>query len=191
MLNSKYPKLGKIQLGKVQEEVLRALGGAGALTMAILASGGSSRRIFDYLNRYKRGGEQLQRSLQDLERKKLISAREVDGAEEFVITKAGKRHILKYRFDDMRLSRSKKWDGRWHVVMFDIPERHGRARRALLYKIKEMGALPLQKSVFIYPFPWQDEIDFVTEFLQVSPFVRYLEASSIEGEKELKHRFHL
>lgn len=180
-----------LKLGKIQEAALRALGEAGVLTMAVLASGRSSKRIFNYLNRYKRGGEQIRRSLQDLKRKRLVSIREVGGEEEFVITKTGKLYILKYRFNDMRLSQSKKWDGKWRVVMFDIPERHGKARRALSHKIKEMGALPLQKSVFIYPFPWQDEIDFVAEFFQVSPFVRYLEASSIEGENELKHHFHL
>ena len=42
-----------------------------------------------------------------------------------------------------------KWDGKWRVVIFDIPEVNKRIRQALRETLKVLGFWPLQKSVWI------------------------------------------
>lgn len=51
-----------------------------------------------------------------------------------------------------------KWDGKWRVVIFDIPETNKRIRQALRETLKVLEFWPLQKSV------WISKKDYVKEF---------------------------
>lgn len=163
---------------------------AADLNIAMFLSGPYAAGILKRM-RSKRKQERLNQSIQIMKRNRLIGIREMNGEQHYAITRLGKKHLLRFRVETLILPRKSTWDKKWRVIMFDIPERHGRARRALSFKLKIIGAFQLQKSVFVYPFPCQDEIDFISEFFQVSPYVRYMEANMIEGDHELKQYFDL
>lgn len=40
------------------------------------------------------------------------------------------------------------WDGKWRVVIWDIPEKRRMARDLLRYKLKQLGFSQLQKSIW-------------------------------------------
>lgn len=42
-----------------------------------------------------------------------------------------------------------KWDGKWRVVIFDIPEKKRAARDLLRYNLKSWGFTPWQQSVWV------------------------------------------
>jgi len=42
-----------------------------------------------------------------------------------------------------------KWDGKWRIVIWDVPEKRRVARDLLRYKLKWLGFKQLQKSVWI------------------------------------------
>ncbi|MBI4008672.1 transcriptional regulator PaaX, partial [Candidatus Roizmanbacteria bacterium] len=42
-----------------------------------------------------------------------------------------------------------KWDGKWRIVIFDIPEVNKRIRQVLRETLKVLEFWPLQKSVWI------------------------------------------
>ena len=50
---------------------------------------------------------------------------------------------------------------------FDIPEKLKRAREVLRDKLKDIGFIELQKSVFAHPFECEDEINFIVEVFQI------------------------
>lgn len=41
-----------------------------------------------------------------------------------------------------------KWDGKWRIIIFDIPEKHKKIRDVLRSKLKTWGLVPWQKSVW-------------------------------------------
>ena len=41
------------------------------------------------------------------------------------------------------------WDGRWRIVIFDIPEKRRIARDLLRYRLKQWGFAPWQQSVWV------------------------------------------
>lgn len=43
---------------------------------------------------------------------------------------------------------TKKWDGKWRVVVFDIPEKRRQARNLLRGSLKRWGFIPWQQSVW-------------------------------------------
>jgi len=90
----------------------------------------------------------------------------------------------------MKIKRE-NWDGKWRIVVFDIPEKIKRGRDALREKLKELGFYELQKSVFVFPYKCQNEIEFVIEFFNLRKYVRFGTLDSIDNNLHLKKIFKL
>ena len=50
------------------------------------------------------------------------------------------------------------WDGKWRIVMFDIPEKRREHRERLRRALSELEYEPIQKSVFIGKRPLAGDI---------------------------------
>lgn len=84
-----------------------------------------------------------------------------------------------------------KWDKRWRVLIFDIPEKQRYKRDALRKKLLELNFKQLQESVWITPYPLPEIFsDFLAE-LRVRPYLFSLTVERINREKELKSFFKL
>ncbi len=140
-------------------------------------------------NRHKR--YQIRKTFEQLRQKRLIETTEINGNIRMVLSENGKKHAIKYELEDMTIPKPKKWDGKWRLIIFDVPEKFYKARRALRIKLEELGFYPLQKSVWLYPYECRDEIDFIIEFFKISPYVRIIEAISFDGDEFLKKEFKL
>lgn len=114
-----------------------------------------------------------------------------DDTTTIILTEDGKKKVLKYEFENMEVKRPKIWKGEWYIVTYDIPEKKKPAREAFRKKIKELGLLEFQRSVFVSPYECENEIDFVAEFFEVGKYVRYIKAKYITNEAELKKNFGL
>ncbi|MBU2010201.1 CRISPR-associated endonuclease Cas2, partial [Patescibacteria group bacterium] len=102
----------------------------------------------------------LHRAIKNLYKSKIIDVKEdKNGVTTLVLTEKGKQKVLKYNLDKIIVPKMKKWDNKWRVVIFDIPESRKKIRDALRFHLKKMGFFEFQKSVFIHPFNCQDEID--------------------------------
>ena len=118
-------------------------------------------------------------------------AKEVKGNKEIIhITPLGKSRALRYKLNVLEFPRSKRWDRKWRIILFDIPESKKKIRDALRKKLKEVGCLEFQKSVFVYPFPCNDEVNFIINFYNISECVYYLE-SPITPDLRLQKHFKL
>lgn len=117
---------------------------------------------------------------------KLVEFKEnSDGVCQIILTEKGKKKVMSFEVDSMEIKRPMLWDGKWHMVIFDIPERKRKARVALNKKLTNLGFYNLQKSTFIHPFRCLNEINFLIELFQIRPYVRYLEISKITNDAEL------
>ncbi|MBI1754711.1 hypothetical protein HY250_02060 [Candidatus Azambacteria bacterium] len=136
--------------------------------------------------------ESVRRSIKRLYRSEFIGYKEHhDGAVALTLTDGGKQRVLHYHVEHMKIEKPARWDGRWRMVVFDIPERLKQGRMALSGKLKELGFYPFQKSVFIFPYPCKDEIDFIIELFNLRPYVRTLTVLEIDTDLDLRRRFHL
>ncbi len=134
----------------------------------------------------------LRETIKRLYQSKLIDYKEdKDGTVMLTLSEKGKSRILKYDIDKIEIKKPARWDKLWRLVVFDIPEDKNLGRKALAAKLKELGFYPMQKSVFIYPYECKDEIDFITEIFELSPYVRFLRVKDIDIELDLKERFYL
>ena len=136
--------------------------------------------------------KQLNDSIRSLYKSKLIDMIEnKDGSITMISTEKGRKKIVAFNLDNMIIKKPVFWDKKWRIVTFDIPENFKEARNALREKLKELGFLKYQKSIFIYPYECKSEIDFVIEFFEIRPFVRYITAEKLDNEIDFKKRFRL
>ncbi len=101
--------------------------------------------------------------------------KKTNNLERITLSKKGKNRWLQYQFHNIELKKLKRWDKKWRMVLFDIPETHKKIRDSLRRKLKNLGFLEFQKSVFIYPFPCRDEINFIINFYNIEDRVYCLE----------------
>lgn len=134
----------------------------------------------------------LRESIRKLYRSKIVDYKENNnGTVKLVLTEAGRKKVLLYDLDKLKINRPPRWDRMWRMVVFDIPETKKPARMALVSKLKELGFYPMQKSVFIHPYECKNEIEFITEIFNLAPYVRFLRVGDIDIELDLRDRFHL
>ena len=65
----------------------------------------------------------------------------------------------------MKIRKPAKWDGKWRIVVFDIPENLRSIRQALREHLCRLQFYQLQKSVFVLPYECGDEIEFYWSFI--------------------------
>lgn len=114
----------------------------------------------------------------------------VEGKEKyFEITNKGLDKISKYSLDELDIKGPDKWDGKWRVVIFDIPEKHKVSRNVLRSKLLVLGFLKIQESVYVYPFECTEEITQISNTLSESPNILIMISEIIQGEDQLINKF--
>jgi len=143
--------------------------------------GGSNKKISNEIRNLKRTN--LIRKITKME----------NGTYAIELTEKGRLKALEYYFLKKLKIKDQKWDGKWRMLIFDIPERLRNGRNALRWKIKKLGFYELQKSVFVVPYECKKEIDFIVNFFELRPYVHYgiLEIIGEEINKKLKKEFAL
>lgn len=131
----------------------------------------------------------LYEAINRLNKKRLIELVERNSKLYIGITENGKKIVKNFDYDNLELPQSKVWDKKWRLVVFDIPDKKKKERRAFSKKLKDIGFYPMQESVFIYPYDCRDEIDFICEFLSISWYVNYCLIESLYKKEGDLYRF--
>ena len=136
-----------------------AMLGDAALYAYVKGHGGyRSGSFFDFLDIKKSAFRMaVSRNLKTGEIEKVVE----NGEPYFKITSQGKKHLVRL-FPIYKLADA-GWDGKWRVVIFDIPEIDKKTREYLRWKLLSWGFGMLQKSVYISPL---DVLVDVKEYLK-------------------------
>ena len=116
------------KFGPVQKKIMITLLGGVALGMS-----SNPRQYFKTLRKVRKDWNNVdqysfKRSVLRLSKEKLIEEKILpDGSFKLVLTKKGGEQAKKLNLlgNSIKLKLPKKWDGRWRIVIFDIPEKIG------------------------------------------------------------------
>ncbi|HBT81249.1 hypothetical protein A2757_00790 [Candidatus Giovannonibacteria bacterium RIFCSPHIGHO2_01_FULL_48_47] len=134
----------------------------------------------------------LRRIVQELKYDRLVDFKEEpDGTISVVLNEKGKKIRLNYDLENMTIKQPSRWDRKWRIVVFDIPEKKKAAREALRKKLLDLEFYQLQRSVLVHPYECKSEIAFISEFFEIRSNLRYIAAEHIDNEAELKLHFGL
>jgi DNA-binding transcriptional regulator PaaX len=108
------------------------------------------------------------------------------------LTEKEKRTAGWLQIDALKIKRPKKWDGKYRLVIFDISQLKRIYRDALRGKLRELGFVRLQKSVWLHPFDCKDEIELLREFFGLSEKeMRLIIAEDIGDDKWIRKIFQI
>lgn len=175
------------------KELLKLLGVGCVLVM--VASGAPQALILlkPFIKKEKRWEEFYPHSLvkgtRRLLRKGLAEVKESKDGYVVELTEKGKSEILKYDFEEMEIKKLDKWDGKWRIVFFDIPNKFKTQRDVFAKKLKTLGFYPFQESVFVYPYDCVKELKFIREVLNIANFVKIGVLQNVENDEDLRKIF--
>lgn len=149
------------------------MGMAGAITKGL-----HGKNFWDYYKELKELRENSARTiLWRLQKKGLVEKRGKD----YSLTKIGSQFIKNFRKEKLE----KVWDGKWRIVMFDIPEKTKEERNWLRSQLLNSEYKSLQESVFVGKYPLEE--DFFKEIINrnLRHFIRLVTIGEIDDESVL------
>lgn len=72
-----------------------------------------------------------------------------------------------------------KWDGRWRLVFWDIPETRKNVRDLLRYKLKQLGFIKWQKSVWASKKNYTKELRNFIKSIGIEKWVLVIESDNV------------
>lgn len=142
----------------------------------------STKREEDFKQWQKYNLTYLRFLLKRLQRQKLVTVYQQNGYDVVRLTKKGKVKVLKYQLEEMQVKKQTKWDHKWRLIIYDITKFKHRQQTAFRRMLKKLKFLPLQKSVYMTPYPCHREIEFLREYFEVEEGVIYVIAEKIEND---------
>lgn len=110
---------------------------------------------------------------------------ENQGRKKYITTLKGKAKILAY------LKIDKKWDNKWRIVIFDIPEKKRIMRNKFRDKLILIGYRQLQESVWICPYNTADVVEELIILYDAEEYIHYLLVEEIDNRDVLTKLFNL
>ena len=105
------------------------------------------------------------------------------------LTPLGKNKSMKYLIKDTSIQPPDKWDGKWRLVIFDVPEDKKKIRDIIRSFLKRWRFFQLQESVFVHPFNCEKEISAIKYIYRLNPYMQFIVAEHIESENDLLKHF--
>lgn len=110
----------------------------------------------------------------------------VEGKDKFYeISTKGREIFQKFSYKDIYINHPDVWDGKWRIVIFDVPEKLRVGRDVLREKLIQLGFYQIQKSVYAHPFECSEVILFLSEQLLISKYVLIMISEIIQGENDI------
>src|SRR3989344_5439133 len=177
----------KIKHSELQKIILQTVAMAGMLSVALVAPNviGAMSKLGIIPKR--RQSEYISSSASKLTKRGLLL---YDG-KRYQMTSKGESLLRRWSFADFKLSRPKKWDKKWRVIIFDIPEKKKRVREQIRHLFEEAGLRRLQDSVWVYPYDCEDVITLLKTDFGVGKDLLYLIVDELENDKHLREEFGL
>jgi DNA-binding transcriptional regulator PaaX len=107
------------------------------------------------------------------------------------LTEAGEKKLRYLRLQDYKMPLPKKWDERWRVLIFDIPEKRKGLREKIRNTLVVVGFVRLQDSVWIYPYDCEDLITLLKADFKVGKDMLYMIIDTLEYDAPIRKKFGL
>ena len=171
----------------LQYAILGAIAFAGILSVALVAPNVISALDKLGILPNKRQKEYIASSASKLVKRGLLF---YDGRK-YQLTSQGHKVLRRWQFTDFKLQKPKRWDKKWRVMIFDIPEKKRKIRNDLTLLFRQAGIYCLQNSVWVYPYDCEDIITLLKTDFGIGKYLLYMIVDELENDKHLREEFRL
>ncbi|MCI0562646.1 MAG: CRISPR-associated endonuclease Cas2 [Nitrososphaera sp.] len=181
----------EIRRTKINSAIINTLALSGVIAIWLVAPNvvGALHKLGVINFRQKKQG--VNRSLTRLIQKGYVVVQR-DGDKKFVrLTEKGERYAALLGEGRMASKKPRRWDGKWRMLIFDIPEKRKQLRSHIRSTLHSIGFQRLQDSVWVYPYDCEDAMNILKFEMKVGKEVLYVIADAIENDKQLRLSFSL
>ncbi len=186
----------KERYGEIAKQILGIVGVTGVVIVAAAVPGVLLvAKIFEQNHRQfpkKYEKQKAARTIQRLQETNLLKITKRGGELIVELTEEGKKKLKEIELTKIMISKPSHWDRKWRIVVFDIPDRSFKqARDALRGKLRQWEFYPLQKSVWVCPWPCEKEIQLIAELYGVNRYVNVILSEKILYDAAVRKHFAL
>lgn len=145
------------------------------------------------IKNYQEKQRKVLRVLKNLEKKEILDIQEKDGKVTVYLKNKNHPKIVEYSIKNILDFKKKnhQWNEKWFLVFFDVPEIQRNKRDYLRRFLKRLGFYQYQKSVYLFPFECEEEINKIKKIVEGAKYMKYIIAEKIEDEEKAKDHFKL
>ncbi|MFM2374896.1 MAG: hypothetical protein RLZZ234_891 [Candidatus Parcubacteria bacterium] len=108
-----------------------------------------------------------------------------------VLTQKGKMALARLELQHSVPVRPKRWDKKWRVLIFDVPERRKGTRDKIRRTLVHIGFVRMQDSVWLYPYDCEDLVTLLKADMKIGRDLLYMIVDSIEADEVWRKHFNL
>ncbi|OGZ67058.1 MAG: hypothetical protein A3C58_01505 [Candidatus Staskawiczbacteria bacterium RIFCSPHIGHO2_02_FULL_34_10] len=105
-----------------------------------------------------------------LKRKNYIKIKNLEGKNAIILTKEGLGKALKTSF--IAEGKKKRKDGKWTMLIFDVPEKYRKSRNLLRSILYNLGYKIFQQSVWVTPYDVSEKTEKLLQMHNLDEFVK-------------------
>ena len=179
----------KQRLGRIGRGVLLAVGAVGFLLAA--GMGSNAVALFDNTKDIRRKKLYMKNVADGLVAKCLLKRTKNKQGAGYELTSKGEALAASYELQELTIDKPWRWDGKWRLVISDLPEYLKPVREELRSILVGLGFVPIQKSVWAFPHPCADIITLLKKRFDLNKQVLYIEVDVLENDSWLRDIFFL
>lgn len=107
------------------------------------------------------------------------------------LTARGQAALRLLEARDFKFRKPQRWDGKWRVLIFDIPEYRRALRNKIRQTLQSIGFVRVQDSVWAYPYDCEDFVALLKADFRIGKDMLYMIVEELEGDRRLRRFFDL
>src|SRR3989338_10639811 len=188
----------KFAPGELKQLVLAALGISLVVGGTVLISPnfpivmGSLISMINELKKEKVPEYKISRVIKQLAKRNILSVYRIGDDITVEVKDKNNVEIIKYSLKHLLdLKKNQVWNGKWFLLIFDIPEEERIKRTLLRNLIREIGFYQYQQSVYVFPYECEDEVSLLKKIVEGEEYIKYIIADRLENQDALIEYFNL
>ena len=133
----------------------------------------------------------LRETISRMKRKGLVEFKMHNGRNLPRLTKKGEDEARRVALGETIIKKPLRWDRKWRIVIFDIPEKRKGLRERVRKLVSNMGFFRLQDSVWVFPYDCEEIVALLKLDLKIGRELIYFIADAIEFDTPLRQHFKL
>lgn len=174
----------------MKNAILTTVAVAGVIAVAVIAP--NAARLLKTTGMTARLRHRSMSAVSRLKAKGEIEFLEMDGKKYARLTARGEK-TLAYEREKLRLKDEKprRWDRRYRLIIFDVPEKRRRVRERLRMVMRDIGFLRIQDSAWVFPYDCEEFVALLKADLHIGKDVLYAVIEEIENDSVIRRHFNL
>ncbi len=160
---------------KHQTKILKVLGQRKAVSVQKLKADTNPSQVGKYA---------ITRTIKNIVDSGFAEVFQTEQSEYMRLTPLGRQKLYRDELTNTNAVMNPNWDGKWRMIILDLPEDRKSEREALRYLLKKAGFVCAKNSVWVSPFPFEHFFTNIKKDLGLTSEMLIVTTDQVDEEAE-------